>query len=286
MKRVLLGALALVVLLAGVVVFGTMPSRDPAGMDPLDRNREAADEISRALDAGLIRLDSAVSVTSRKFEGVDDLKTAQEQRLRRYQNAQHLARARALGTGRISGQDEVDRLVEEGRLIRIEDNPYYYLQDLTLSVPYVTPDAARLLDEIGRRFHDQLRSLDLPLYRYNISSVLRTEENQQQLRRINPNAARGVSTHEYGTTLDIVYHTYEYHPVPEDVLPPTSYGFLNVHLEKMRIRAYDALGMRYWQELQGILGRVLINLQDDGAVLVTLEREQPVFHITVARSIE
>lgn len=283
MKRVLLGILALVVLVAGVVVFGTTPTPRIAGAD---LEKDAAERISRALDEGLSRLDSAVSEISRRFEGVDDLKTAQEQRLRVYRNAQHLAAARALGVGRVTGQDEIDRLVEEGRLVRIEDNPYYYLQDLTLSVPYVTPDAAKLLDEIGRRFHEQLRNHGLPLFRFNISSVLRTEESQRLLRRENPNATRGVSTHEFGTTLDVVFHTYAYHPTPDDVLPPTPYSFLNVHLEKMRIRAYDALGMRYWQELQGILGRVLIDLQNKGAVLVTLEREQPVFHITVAQKWE
>ena len=113
--------------------------------------------------------------------------------------------------------------------------------------------------------------------------MLRTAENQQDLRKINPNAARGVSTHEFGTTVDIVYHKYSYLSRPEEALPGTYYAFLDERLEPIRVLTYEGLGMRYWQELQGILGRVLIELQEEGLVKVTLEREQPVFHITVAQ---
>ncbi len=53
----------------------------------------------------------------------------------------------------------------------------------------------------------------------------------------------------------------------------------------MRRRQYDAAGMRYWRRLRGILGRILIDLQSEGKVLVTLERQQPVFHVTVAENL-
>ncbi len=237
--------------------------------------------VTAALDDALARQQTALDTLSARFERIDDLKTAQELRLRRYNNAAHLGAARTLGR-RVSGHDEAERLAGAGRLVRIEDNPYYALQDFDYSVPYVTPDAAALLRELGERFHAALRAAGLPLYRYEISSVLRTAENQAALRGINPNATYGVSTHEFGTTVDVVYHTYHYVPRPEDALPATPFDVLNPRLEALRVRAYDALGMRYWQELQGLLGRVLIELQDEGKVMVTLEREQPVFHFTVS----
>jgi hypothetical protein len=149
-------------------------------------------------------------------------------------------------------------------------------------VPYATPDAAALLQLIGERFQAKLAEAGLPNYHYVISSVLRTGDNQRNLRQINPNATSGVSSHEFGTTLDLVYHKYRYATRPEDMLPPTPYPFLDERLEPLRVQAFNALGMRYWQELQGILGRVLIELQREGKVIVILERGQPVFHITVA----
>lgn len=240
-------------------------------------------ELTAALGEALAQQDEAAETLARRFRRIDDLKTAQEIRLRRHRGGSHLRAAQRLGVGRVSGAADVRRLLDEGRLVRLENTPYYTIQDLDYSVAYVTPDLARLLETIGERFQAELRERSLPLYRYRISSVLRTAENQRALRRINPNAARGVSAHEYGTTLDVVFHKYDYLDRPEDRLPPSPYPFLNERLEAMRVRRYDALGFRYWQELQGILGRVLIDLQEEGKVFVLLEREQPVFHLTVAQ---
>jgi len=190
--------------------------------------------------------------------------------------------ARARGVGRVAGEADIQELLADNRLVALTDTQYYHLQEMDYSVPYLTPDAAALLRLLGERLHEKLAEHDLPQYRYVISSGLRTGDNQRALRRINPNATSGVSSHEFGTTLDIVYHKYRYGALPEDRLPDTPYPFLNDRLEMLRVQAYDALGMRYWQELQGLLGRVLIELQEEGKVLVILERGQPVFHITVA----
>jgi len=43
--------------------------------------------------------------------------------------------------------------------------------------------------------------------------------------------------------------------------------------------------VRKSRELQKILGDVLREAQDEGIVLVTLERLQPVYHVTVAREL-
>lgn len=240
--------------------------------------------LTAALDDALARQDAAVAALSQRFETVDDLKTAQERRLRQYFNAAHVATAQRHGVGRVGGEAEIERLVAQGRLVPIEENPLYRIQPLDYSVPYVTPATARLLDTLGARFQRRLTELNLPRYRYVVSSVLRTAENQAALRQINPNATFGVSSHEFGTTLDIVFHTYDYVASPADTLAATGYAFLDRYLETSRQRAYDALGMRYWQELQGVLGRELIALQEDGRVVVLLEREQPVFHLTAATS--
>lgn len=277
-------------ILAGVALlaFGMVGAYWLAGQQA-DRRVASRVETSRAallaaLDSSLAHLGDRTATLASRFEAVDDLKTAQERSLRRYRNADHLAAARALGAGgRISGMEEVRRLVDAARLVELEDGPAYVIQELDYSVAFVTPDAAALLDEIGARFRDSLAARGLPRYQFVISSVLRTAENQQDLRRINPNATSGVSTHEFGTTLDIVYHKYRYAPQPGDALPPSSVPVLDARVEPLRVQAYEALGMRYWQELQGLLGRVLIGLQNEGKVRVTLEREQPVFHITVAR---
>ena len=283
MRNVWKGLWTLVV--AGAVVL--LASSCEQAADPaVENERDPAEPVVRALDEALARQEAAIDSVARRFEAIDDLKTAQELRLRRYRNAAHVERARRLGVGSVAGTEAIERLVEQDRLVRLPDTTeYFYLQEFDYSVPYVTPDAARLLTLIGEHLHEELRRANLPLYRFNVSSVLRTGENQQALRQINPNAARGVSAHEFGTTIDIVVHIYDYVPREEDALPGTAYAAIDERLESMRRRHYSALGMRYWRHLKGLLGRVLIELQDEGLVLVTLEREQPVFHITVGRRV-
>ena len=43
----------------------------------------------------------------------------------------------------------------------------------------------------------------------------------------------------------------------------------------------EAVAARRSRELQAVLGRVILEMQSEGNVLVTLERQQTVFHLTV-----
>ena len=279
MRKLLL--IGLVLLLAGAAVaLGIRQMRRAAQAKATAEIAAFERALTATLDEALARQESTMTALSRRFDEIDNLKTAQELQLRRYLG--HLQTARTLGVGRVSSRQELERLVAANRLVPLRDTSYFFVQELDYSMPYVTPDAAAFLYRMGERFQAALQAEGLPPYRYCISSVLRTGENQQALRRINPNAALGVSTHEFGTTVDVVYHRYDYARQPGEAPAPTPYGFLNARLETMRLRSLDALGMVYWQELQGILGRVLIEMQEEGTVLVTLERNQPVFHLTVA----
>ena len=146
------------------------------------------------------------------------LTPAQESALRRASNAQQLARARSLGT-HVADTATARRLLTEGRLVVLEDSSdAWVLRELRQSLPYVTPDTHALLRRIGLRFQEKLQSMGLPAYRIEITSALRTPDDQAALRATNPNAARGRSTHEYGTTVDIAYSGYgapEPEPEPE-----------------------------------------------------------------------
>ncbi len=270
-------------LLVGIAVAtgGLIYARHAASEDVERGLREAENRFVADFERALGEHDHLIDTLSARLRRIDDLKTAQEQVLRRARNTDHLAAARRYGVERSPTREDLNRLVESGALMRLEDNDFYWIQDLDLSVPYVTPSTAQALEEIGRRFHAALAERGLPPIRFNISSVLRTSESQQELRRINPNAARGVSAHEFGTTVDVVYHTYDL--APEVLGPGLQHSRLDSLMDEVRGRSLRGLAMVYWQELQGLLGRILIDMQQEGILLVTLEREQPVFHLTLAR---
>jgi hypothetical protein len=148
----------------------------------------------------------------------------------------------------------------------------------------VTPGTQAALEEVGRRFHARLDEHGLPPFRLDITSVLRTNQQQSALRRRNPNAAANTSSHEFGTTLDIAYLSFA---------APQSLDHRSLALEPHEqvsrpLRAelttrLDSLGTRFAPHLEGELGAVLQQLQREGIVLSLRERSQPVYHITVAR---
>lgn len=192
-------------------------------------------------------------------------------------NAVQTARARRVGIPRGAA---VDQLVRSGKLVELEDTTaLWVLRELDYSVPYVTPATRALLLEIGRRFQQRLDSLGVPRYRIEITSVLRTPAAQSKLRRRNANAAREVSAHEFGTTVDIAYRSYGA-PVQDTVAGVPLAGEFRAWTDSIMTETARARGA----ELQAVLGRILRELRAEGRVLVRMERRQTVYHITTARA--
>lgn len=138
-------------------------------------------------------------------------------------------------------------------LVRLRSNRLYFLDSLTHSYPYLTENAALLLEEIGHRFTDTLAARGGGYYRFKVTSVLRTDATVGRLRRVNRNASSN-SAHCYGTTFDISY---------------------------AKFICDDSTGVRRTEEdLKNLLGEVLADLRAHGKCKVKHERRQGCFHIT------
>jgi hypothetical protein len=226
------------------------------------------------------RLDS-VDAGLRKVRA---LSRGEQRALRRDVNAVQTARARALG---VSPSAAVDPMVASGRLVPLEDSTrLWVLKDLDYSVPYVTPSAYAMLTEIGERFQAELDSLGLPPIRMVITSVLRSSEMQAKLRRSNRNAARGVSAHQYGTTVDVAYRRFA---PPYPSVDTVTYGAppqLLPQLRQLQDSLYVETGKQRAAELQAVLGRVIQDMRDEGKLMVMMERSQTVYHMTVAKKLQ
>lgn len=164
-----------------------------------------------------------------------------------------LPAAEALGIKPISGPKDAWRVSKP--IDKIDDCDEYYVEELTHSVPYLVPEAADLLKDIGRRFNDSLAVRGGGDYKIKVTSVLRTEGAVSKLRRRNINATAN-SAHRYGTTFDISY-----------------------------IRFYsDSLTVpRTQEDLKNLLGEVLKDVRDEGRCYVKYERKQGCFHITARK---
>jgi len=178
--------------------------------------------------------------------------------LRRFNNNYHLEVARKKGLKKPL-DSRGDKLSPEAfcdryDLVEIADNEYYEIPHLRNSLPYLQEPAEEFLDLLGERFCEQLEALGLKKYRFSISSILRTLEDQKSLRKSNVNATANSSSHYYGRTFDIVQTRYFERGNSTPV---------------------------YTYRLRNILLRELIKLQNEGKCYVLLERQTKCIHVTV-----
>jgi hypothetical protein len=191
-------------------------------------------------------------------------------------NATQIATAKRLGR-RVSDEAEMERLRRSGRLVALEDSTEHWIvRRMEHASPYVTPDAAAMLVELGRRFHARLDSAGLPRYRMRITSALRTDADQAALRRVNANASQIVSAHEYGTTVDV---SHERFAVPAG---PLATGGAQP-LPELEVEMLEDVGQEHSRVLQAELGRAIWQMRQEGGLHVMMEDAQPVYHMTVAR---
>lgn len=104
---------------------------------------------------------------------------------------------------------DIFKLVSKGELLEISENEYYFVDTMRYSYPFLTPEAANLLDEIGRRFHQKLEFTEFECARFNVTSMLRTTSSVARLRKWNRTSIKN-SSHLHGTTFDISHTTF-YH---------------------------------------------------------------------------
>lgn len=190
---------------------------------------------------------------------VPELTVKELRALRRYNNEYHLEVARSKGIDKpfknhqAMLDDKYGNIVKYG-LREIHDSKYYELPALTYSMPYLKKEASDFLDELGRRFFKTLKELDIEEYRFQLSSVLRTEADQTGLRKNNINATQNKTSHYFGLSFDIAQTCF--YP-PKDKEPVYSY------------------------RLRNLLLRTLIEMQDEGRCYVLLETQTKCIHVTV-----
>lgn len=219
-----------------------------------------------------------------RFEQLREPTSYEENRLRRPTTpsySEHLEMADSLGVAPLTSEAELDRHLRTGELVPLVDGPYYVMRILEHSKPFVRPLLIDRLDELGQRFQAELADAGLPPYRFAISSALRTADLQADLMQSNRNATTGRSSHEYGASVDLVYTRYALWPTAADTLVVPFSDAAAPTAQTLAIRWANDLAGTYDDRLFGALARVLGQMQDEGKLIVLLEDEQPVFHITI-----
>ncbi|MDD2437046.1 MAG: DUF5715 family protein [Massilibacteroides sp.] len=170
-------------------------------------------------------------------------------------NDKHLAAAKKIGIKPVASRKGAKHATRE--MEEIETNHFYEVEELTHSIPYLVPEAARLLEDIGRNFQDSLYNLNASLYKIKVTSITRTVEDVSKLRRRNFNSSAN-SAHQYGTTFDVSWVRYT------------------------KINEKDPLDIDK-ERLKMVLATVLRDLQRNGRCYIKHERKQGCFHITARK---
>lgn len=170
-----------------------------------------------------------------------------------FNDSNHVQMEAARELGILPIYEDNDILNLQRPLELIESCPDFYVDKLTHSFPYLVPEAADLLHDIGKAFNDSLAARGGGAYRMKVTSVLRTPVTVKKLRRINRNATEE-STHQYGTTFDISYSKF----ICDDPLQPH----------------------RTFEDLKNLLAEVLDDMRRQGRCYVKFEFKQSCFHIT------
>ena len=169
-------------------------------------------------------------------------------------NYVQIASAREWGVSPVQDRNEAEHRKQE--LVFVGASPFYHVDPMRQSIPYLVPRAAVLLHDIGRNFFDSLQVKGVPLHRFIVTSVLRTKDDVAKLRNYNKNATEN-SCYLYGTTFDISYNRYV------TVQPPG---------EHRRQVGNDTL--------KWVLTEVLNDMRNNRRCHIKYEVKQGCFHIT------
>jgi hypothetical protein len=171
------------------------------------------------------------------------------------QNDVQLVSANRWGVSPVADRAEAEHRKSE--LVYVGSNPYFYIDKLHSSIPYLVPRASVLLQDIGRTYFDSLQVKGIPLHKIIVTSVMRSKADVQKLRGHNGNATQN-SCHLYGTTFDVCYNRYKTVEAPG---------------ESRRAVRNDTL--------KWVLAEVLNDMRKSGRCYVKYEVNQGCFHITV-----
>lgn len=171
------------------------------------------------------------------------------------QNDVQLLAANKYGVSPVQNREEAEH--SKGKLVYVGSNPYFYVDKLNNSIPYLVPRASVLLQDIGKAYFDSLQIKGIPLHKIIVTSILRTKDDVAKLRTRNSNATEN-SCHLYGTTFDVCYNRYK---TVQTVSEP-----------RREVRN---------DSLKWVLSEVLRDMRQANRCLVKYEVKQGCFHITV-----
>ncbi|AQX11296.1 hypothetical protein BAX94_09780 [Elizabethkingia meningoseptica] len=159
---------------------------------------------------------------------------------------QHLDASKRFNINILENSKSIRKYTKKGKLVTVGSlGKGYRIHKLDYSQAYLVPKAKTTLRNLAKKFNADNKGSTL-----TVTSLTRTLEDQCRLRKVNPNASLGVSSHNYGNSFDISY-----------------------------VRFNDKLKSN--PRLEAALEKVLNFYKDAGKLYYIKERQQSCYHVTV-----
>ncbi len=114
---------------------------------------------------------------------------------------QHLEAAKSHGIPLIKDKKNLDKYVNNGKLVKVKQRGYgFRVADLTHSHSYLVPKGRDVVADIAREFVKRTGQNF-----FVVTSLTRTLDDQNRLRKVNSNASSNDSSHNFGAAFDISY---------------------------------------------------------------------------------
>lgn len=157
----------------------------------------------------------------------------------------HLIAAKSFEMPPVENFDEIEGFVIMKKLIAVpEEGNGYKIDKLTHSKAFLNPKAKSILEKISKKFLEENNAT------ITVTSLTRSEESQSSLRRVNSNAAKGDSAHNYGAAFDLSYTKFN-----------DKYTYSKTNRDNLEA--------------------ILKKMQDNGEIYYIKEYRQHCFHVTV-----
>lgn len=200
-----------------------------------------------------------IHIENIKSTSEDDIKI-----LRKFLNKKHLQYCETKRLHYFKNDKDVNEKIKTGYLKKLINTPFFTV-DSSVSYPYITREAYYSLLVIANDFRIYFRLNDILVLKFVITSALRTDSFQIELRNKNKNAALK-SSHCFGVSIDIWYNGFDI-----EMNPIRKFFYLKF---KKFFPVIDS------EKIKTILVEILKKYQNEGKIYVIYEREQPCFHIT------
>ncbi len=160
--------------------------------------------------------------------------------------AKHLSASKKFKVNVLKDDKTIKKYRDNGKLSPVKKlGKGYRISKLDHSRALLIPKAETMLLDIAKKFSSRTKGSTL-----TFTSLTRTLEDQCNLRKVNPNATMGLSSHNYGNSFDISY-----------------------------VRFNDRLARN--ARLEKILDQLLKEYEKAGKIYYIKEKQQSCFHVTV-----